>query len=46
VRGNSIVEQAADPVDVFGDRDWQQDIVRSDSCTDGFSAALVSDLGR
>jgi hypothetical protein len=46
VRANSIVEQAADPVDVFGDRDWQQDIVRSDSCTDGFSAALVSDLGR
>jgi hypothetical protein len=31
VRGNSIVEQAADPVDVFGDRDRQQDFVRSDS---------------
>jgi hypothetical protein len=31
VRGNSIVEQAADLVDVFGDRDRQQDFVRSDS---------------
>jgi hypothetical protein len=31
VRGNSIVEQAADPVDVFGDRDRMQDFVRSDS---------------
>jgi hypothetical protein len=31
VRGNSIVEQAADTVDVFGDRDRQQDFVRSDS---------------
>jgi hypothetical protein len=31
VRGNSIVEQAADPVDVFGDRDRQQDFVRTDS---------------
>jgi hypothetical protein len=31
VRGNSIVEQADDPVDVFVDRDRQQDFVRSDS---------------
>ena len=31
MRGNSIVEQAVDPVDVFGDRDRQQDFVRSDS---------------
>jgi hypothetical protein len=31
VRGNSIVEQAADRVDVVGDRDRQQDFVRSDS---------------
>ena len=31
VRGNSIVEQAADTVDVFGDRDREQDFVRSDS---------------
>jgi hypothetical protein len=31
VRGNSIVEQDADPVDVFGDRDRQQYFVRGDS---------------
>ena len=29
--GNSIVEQAADPVDVFGDRDRRRGFVRSDS---------------
>jgi hypothetical protein len=31
VRGNSIVEQADDPVDVFVDRDRQQAFVRGDS---------------
>lgn len=31
MRANSIVEQAAEPVDVFGDRDRQEDFVRSDS---------------
>jgi hypothetical protein len=31
VRGNSIVEHAADAVDVFGDRDRPQDFVRGDS---------------
>ncbi len=31
MQGNSIVEQAADTVDVVGDRDRQQNFVRSDS---------------
>ena len=32
MRGNPIVEQAVDPVDVFVDRDRQQAFVRGDSC--------------
>jgi hypothetical protein len=42
VQGNFIVEQAADPVDVLGDRDWQQDFVRSDSRVDAINTTGVS----
>ncbi|MGB8208879.1 MAG: hypothetical protein WCF69_14930 [Mycobacterium sp.] len=50
VRGNSIVEQAGGPVDVFRDRDRRQGFVRSDSRVDAIntfreSAGRVASFG-
>ena len=50
MRGNSIVEQAGAPVDVFRDRDRRQGFVRSDSRVDAInafreSAGRVASLG-